>query len=77
MLWGAALLQLARLVPRRWWARPPHLPAPDPEYLRFRAVTAYGDPERVPESRDVLTWLSWCRSLRLLVNDRADEDAHD
>ena len=30
------------LAPDGWWRRPPHLPLPDPAYLRFRMVTAHG-----------------------------------
>lgn len=61
-LWGAALRQLRRLVPPRWWARRPHLPVPDAAYLRFRVETAYGgagDQPLTPD--DVLTYLRWCR----------------
>lgn len=60
-LWPAALRQGRRLAPRRWWARPPFLPTPDREWLRFRAETQYGDPDRAPEPDDVVTWLEWSR----------------
>jgi hypothetical protein len=29
--------------------------------MRFRLLTAYGDPDHVPEPADVLAWLHWCR----------------
>ena len=61
-LWGVALVQLFRLARPGWWHRWPPLPAPDPAYLRFRLVTAYGDPDRAPEPDDVVTYLHWCRS---------------
>ena len=60
-LWATALRRGARLAPRGWWRRWPPLPAPDRAYLRFRARTAYGDPDHVPEPTDVLNWLQWCR----------------
>jgi len=60
-LWLTALRQAWRLVPRRWWARPPFLPLPDREYLRFRLETQYGDPEHRPEPDDLVTYLEWCR----------------
>jgi hypothetical protein len=56
-LWSPAL----RLAPRGWWRRPPHLPVPDPSYLRFRMVTMYGDATHVPEPDDLVTYLEWCR----------------
>jgi hypothetical protein len=65
-LWGTALLQLFRLAPTGWWRRWPPVPAPDPDYLRFRLQTAYGDPNREPEPADVVTYLEWCRRTRTL-----------
>ena len=59
-----AMDQLLRLAPNRWWSSPPRVPVPDSAYLRFRATTAYGDPEHPPEPDDVVTWLTWCRSWR-------------
>jgi hypothetical protein len=60
-LWGIAVVQLFRLAPTGWWKRPPFLPLPDREYLRFRLQTQYGDPDRVPEPADLVTYLHWCR----------------
>jgi hypothetical protein len=59
-LWSSAL----RLAPRGWWRRRPFLPMPDRDYLRFRLVTQYGDPEHVPDPDDVVAWLQWCRMVR-------------
>lgn len=61
-LWGTAVRQVFVLAPPGWWRRAPFLPRPDPAYLRFRLVTAYGDPARDPEPADVLTYLHWCRA---------------
>jgi hypothetical protein len=63
-LWPTAVSQARRLARPRWWRRWPPLPLPDPEYLRFRARTAYGDPTHPPEPDDVVAWLSWCRGER-------------
>jgi len=60
-LWLTAVVQLGRLAPAGWWRRWPLLPVPDREYLRFRLVTQYGDPDRQPEPADVVTYLEWCR----------------
>lgn len=63
-LWFTALRQVLVLARPGWWSRPPRLPLPDREYLRFRLVTAYGDPDRSPEPHDVVTYLHWCRTMR-------------
>ena len=52
------------LAPRGWWYRWPPLPLPDPAYLRFRLVTAYGTTDHAPEPDDVVSYLSWCRDWR-------------
>jgi hypothetical protein len=65
-LWLVGLRQVFVLAPPRWWRRPPFLPLPDKAYLRFRLVTAYGDPDRGPEPADVVTYLHWCREYEAL-----------
>ncbi len=37
-------------------------------YRDFRLLTAYGDPEKVPEVKDALTWLRWAKSFRRLCS---------
>jgi hypothetical protein len=61
-LWMTAIVQLGRLAAPGWWRRLPFLPLPDRDYLRFRMITAYGDPEREPEPADLVTYLEWCRA---------------
>jgi hypothetical protein len=61
-LWVTAVRQVFVLARPRWWRHAPYLPLPDEAYLRFRLVTAYGDPHREPEPRDVVTYLHWCRA---------------
>lgn len=65
-LWLTALSQARRLAPPGWWRRPPHLPVPDPSYLRFRMETQYGDDHR-PDPADVVTYLHWVRAERRTV----------
>jgi len=60
-LWRVSLRQIGRLAPPGWWRRPPFLPVPDEDYLRFRLQTAYGDPTQLPPVDDVLTYLHWCK----------------
>jgi hypothetical protein len=60
-LWPTAVRQGVRLVPRRWWARPPFVPWPSRAYLRFRMETQYGDARHRPDGDDLVTYLQWCR----------------
>ena len=65
-LWVTALRSYRSLVPARWWRSRPHLPVPDPTWLRFRLVTAYGGnatPTTVRvEDKDLILWLEWRRA---------------
>lgn len=66
-LWATALRQLAVLVPAGWWRRAPFLPVPDASYLRFRLQTAYGGAGTdAVEPGDLVAYLEWCRSMRVL-----------
>lgn len=60
-LWSVAIAQVFRLAAPGWWQRRPFLPLPDPDYLRFRLQTAYGD-DRNPEPADVVAYLRWCKA---------------
>ena len=55
-LWPTAVRQWWRLAPSRWWRRPPFLPVPTREYLRFRLVTQYGDTRTPPDGDDVVSY---------------------
>lgn len=61
-LWATAILEAKRFVPDDWLRRSPHLPLPDPEMIRFRMTTQYGDPESPLVAGDVLAWLRWCKA---------------
>jgi hypothetical protein len=61
-LWPTALAQAFRLARRGWWRRPPFLPLPDRDYLRFRWETAYGADGR-PEPDDLVAYLRWCKEF--------------
>ncbi len=60
-LWPTAARQVRRLARRGWWRRPPFLPLPDRGWLRFRALTQYGDPRHAPNGEDLVGWLVWVR----------------
>ena len=63
-LWPAAVTVAWRLIPTRWWARPPFLPLPSRAYVRFRKEAYYGDSQTSFRPADVLKYLSWVRSWR-------------
>jgi hypothetical protein len=46
---------------RQWWQRPPFLPIPDRQYLRWRMYTAYGNEDAVPPVDDVISFARWRR----------------
>lgn len=59
------LLRVAwRFRRRRWWRRPPYLPLPPAEYVRWRMYTAYGDEQVVPPAEDVVRYARWIESQR-------------
>lgn len=72
-LWATAVRQLRVLAAPGWWRRPPFLPVPDRDYLRFRLVTAYGgDGSAVDASAhgvgaDAIAYLEWCRAAPLVA----------
>ncbi|HJU90809.1 MAG TPA: hypothetical protein VJ672_15575 [Gemmatimonadaceae bacterium] len=54
------LLRVAwRFRSRDWWRRPPFLPLPAREYVRWRMHTAYGDHDAVPPVDDVIRYARW------------------
>lgn len=48
-----------RFRSRDWWRRPPFLPLPDREYVRWRMHTAYGDADAVPPAEDLEKYARW------------------
>ena len=58
-------VDLARLAwsfrARDWYRRPPFLPLPPREYIRWRMFTAYGDEDAVPPLEDVVRFARWRR----------------
>lgn len=54
------LLRVAwRFRARGWYRRPPFLPLPSREYVRWRMLTAYGDPAAVPPAEDLVRYARW------------------
>ncbi|MEX1008213.1 MAG: hypothetical protein WD271_10275 [Acidimicrobiia bacterium] len=68
-LWPTAARQARRLARPQWWRRPPFLPLPDRDYLRFRFETQYGTGQSGTgqgsraDPRDLVTYLEWCREM--------------
>ena len=57
---GVALLRVAwRFRRRGWWRRPPFLPLPSRDYVRWRMHTAYGEGDVVPPAEDVERYARW------------------
>ncbi len=60
-------IDLCRMVwafrARGWYGRPPFLPLPPREYVRWRMYTAYGDDSAVPPLRDVVRFARWRREV--------------
>lgn len=46
---------------RDWYRRPPFLPLPPREYMRWRMFTAYGDEDAVPPVNDIVNFARWRR----------------
>jgi len=46
---------------RDWLRRPPFLPLPPRDYIRWRMFTAYGDEDAVPSLEDVVRFARWRR----------------
>lgn len=63
-LWVEAVRAAPDLAHRGWWRRPPFLPTPDPEYLRWRTATAYGSPDAPLQADDLIAYLQWRRRQR-------------
>ena len=49
---------------RDWYRRPPFLPLPPSEYVRWRMHTAYGDYDAVPPADDVVRYARWVGGRR-------------
>ncbi|MGH6691286.1 MAG: hypothetical protein ACREF4_11500 [Gammaproteobacteria bacterium] len=46
---------------RDWYRRPPFLPLPPRDYMRWRMFTAYGDAQAIPPVDDVANFARWRR----------------
>jgi hypothetical protein len=44
---------------RRWYLRPPFLPLPEREYVRWRMDTAYGSSDALPSVDDAERYVRW------------------
>ena len=57
---AADLLRVAwRFRARGWYRRPPFLPLPSRDYVRWRMYTVYGDYDAVPPVEDVIRYARW------------------
>lgn len=65
-LWRTAAVLWWRLARPGWWRHWPPVPRPDPDYLRFRAQTAFGDPGAAPSACELVDYFEWCRRMASL-----------
>jgi len=63
-LWVEAARTAAAMARRGWWRRPPFLPLPDKDYLRWRIATAYGTADAPVSVADVVAYLEWTHGQR-------------
>ena len=48
-----------RFRARRWFLKPPFLPRPSRDYVRWRMYTAYGDERATPPVDDLVRYARW------------------
>ena len=65
LAWEAIRLAAATAAPG-WFRKAPFVPRPEPGYLDWRMLTAYGRPDSTPTEREVEEFLRWRRTLRRL-----------
>jgi hypothetical protein len=63
-LWPLLLGAAWRFRRRRWYLRPPFLPVPSTEYMRWRLHTAFGDEKAQPDVDQLEAYLKWTRSMQ-------------
>ena len=63
-LWPAMLSAAWAFRSRGWYRKPPFLPLPSREYMRWRLETAYGDPEAVPPRDEIVRFVTWSAEMR-------------
>ncbi len=57
---------------RRWWARPPFLPLPPPDYVGWRMETAFGSEDAVIPPRLLERYLRWSEAQARTAGRGAD-----
>lgn len=62
-LWLTAVRVVGRTARTGWWHKPPFLPLPAADYVRFRMLTNYGDAAAAPTTADIVHYLTWCRDF--------------
>lgn len=62
---GLSLLRVGwRFRHRGWYQRPPFLPLPDRNYMRWRMYTAFGDSNALPSPDDAVRFARWATRRR-------------
>lgn len=58
---------------RGWYRRPPFLPLPPADYMRWRMHTAYGDERHMPSAEELEAYVRWAARMRR--DNRIGDDA--
>lgn len=69
-LWPALLSAAWAFRPKSWYRRPPFLPLPSGEYVRWRLETAYGEPGAVPPADEIERFVIWSARMRRRMRPR-------
>ena len=48
----------------QWYRRPPFLPIPPKDYMKWRLETAYGDANAMPATHELERYVRWGRDMR-------------
>jgi len=59
-----------RFRARDWWRRPPFLPLPPRDYIRWRLHTAFGNEQAEPDLHQLQAYLAWTAQMQ--QNGRAE-----
>jgi hypothetical protein len=60
-----------RFRARGWWRRPPFLPLPPADYIRWRLHTAFGNEQAEPDLDQLEAYLKWTVRMRKEAHSEA------
>lgn len=69
-LWPALVSAAWAFRPKAWYRKPPFLPLPSAEYMRWRLETAYGEPDAAPPADEIERFVTWSAEMRRRMRPR-------